>query len=255
MTSTPALPPAPPPPPSRARPPAAPAVRWGMGDAVLGWVVANAAAAVIGAIVLSATGHAGDSTATLPLALLAVLQIPLWLGYAGVPVWAARTKGRGVVQDFRLRLQGVDVPVGIVVGLLSQFLLVPLLSLPMLHLLDKSTKDLNSVAKSLTDRATDPLGVVLLILVVAIAAPIVEELFFRGLVLRSIEKRLGPAWGIGLSGLVFGATHFELLQLPALAGFGMVLAYLAWRTDRLGPGIVAHMTFNTLAVVSLLATR
>lgn len=228
-----------------------------MGDAVAGWVIANVAAALIGAAILSVTGRTGDAAkaTNLPLTLIAVLQIPLWLGYAGVPLFVARFKGRGLVQDFRLWIRSVDLPLGIAVGLASQFVLVPLLSAPMLRLLDKSTEDLNAVAKSLTDRATDPLGVVLLILVVAIAAPIIEELFFRGLVLRSIENRLGPAWAIVLSGLVFGATHFELLQLPALAGFGMVLGYVAWRTGRLGPSIVAHMAFNGVAVASLLAGR
>lgn len=225
-----------------------------MGDAVAGWVIANVAAAVIGAGILSATGRTGTEAhiANLPLTLIALLQIPLWLGYAGVPIVVAKVKGRGLVADFRLRITSMDLPLGVAVGLASQFLLVPLLSLPMLRLLNKTTEDLNAVAKSLTDRATDPLGVVLVILVVAIAAPIIEELFFRGLVMRSIEKRLGPAWAIVLSGLVFGATHFELLQLPALAGFGMVLGYLAWRTDRLGPSIVAHMAFNGVAVATLL---
>ncbi len=243
--------------PAMAEAPPSATVRWGMGDAVAGWVIANVAAVIVGSAIIAASGRTGSAAelANLPLTLIALLQIPLWLGYAGVPLVVAHTKGRGVVEDFRLRITAMDVPLGLAVGLASQFVLVPLLSAPMLRLLHKTTEDLNAVARSLTDRATDPLGVVLVILVVAIAAPIVEELFFRGLVFRAIENRLGPAWGIVLSGLVFGATHFELLQLPALAGFGMVLAYLAWRTGRLGPGIVAHMAFNGVAVASLLAGR
>ncbi|MDQ1494218.1 MAG: protease family protein, partial [Actinomycetota bacterium] len=95
-------------------------------------------------------------------------------------------------------------------------------------------------------------GVVLLILVVAVAAPIVEEIFFRGLVLRSLERRMSRGWAIVVSSAVFGAAHFEPLQFPALFLFGLVAAILATRTGRLGPGIWAHVAFNAVAVAGLL---
>ena len=57
----------------------------------------------------------------------------------------------------------------------------------------------------------------LLVLIVVIAAPIVEELFYRGLLLRALERRVGNGWAVVWCGLIFGASHFELLQLPALA--------------------------------------
>jgi membrane protease YdiL (CAAX protease family) len=37
--------------------------------------------------------------------------------------------------------------------------------------------------------------------------------------------------------------------------FGVVLGGLAWRTGRLGPGIVAHLAFNAITVIQLAATR
>jgi membrane protease YdiL (CAAX protease family) len=53
------------------------------------------------------------------------------------------------------------------------------------------------------------------------------------------------------SAVAFGLAHFELLQLAALILFGLVLALLAERTGRLGPGIVAHATFNAATVLTL----
>jgi membrane protease YdiL (CAAX protease family) len=110
------------------------------------------------------------------------------------------------------------------------------------------------VAKHLTDKAHHSVsGAVLLVLIVVIAAPIVEELFYRGLLLRSLERRVGNGWAVVWCGLIFGASHFELLQLPALAVFGMVLALLAQRSGRLGPSIFAHMAFNGVTVFALLS--
>jgi membrane protease YdiL (CAAX protease family) len=53
---------------------------------------------------------------------------------------------------------------------------------------------------------------------------------------------------------VFGVTHFQLLQFPALVAFGAVLGFLALRTGRLGPSIVAHMAFNAVTVTALVLT-
>jgi len=88
--------------------------------------------------------------------------------------------------------------------------------------------------------------------VVVIAAPIVEELFFRGLVLRSLERRVGTRWAIVASAALFGAAHLEPLQFPALFLFGLVAAVLTVRSGRLGPSTMAHVAFNGIAVFNLL---
>ncbi|MCU1493006.1 MAG: hypothetical protein JWO62_770 [Acidimicrobiaceae bacterium] len=150
-----------------------------------------------------------------------------------------------------------DVPLGIVVGLASQYLLVPLLELPLLPFVPHLFHRLSQPAVSLTGDASGP-GLVVLGVLVCLGSPLVEELYFRGLLLRALAARLaprgarfGPVLSVVLVGLVFGLVHFEPLELIALAGFGMVLSVLAWRTGRLGPGIVAHMAFNTATFVSV----
>jgi membrane protease YdiL (CAAX protease family) len=91
---------------------------------------------------------------------------------------------------------------------------------------------------------------------------VVEELFFRGLLFRALTgsfkqlgPRLAPAASIAITALVFALVHFEALQFLGLAGFGAVLGILAWRTGRLGPSIVAHMTFNTVTIIAIVAAR
>lgn len=225
---------------------------WGIRDALLGWGAAIVLSAVVGVLIISVAGYGGSTQQQLPLWLIAVTQVPLWVGLLGAPVLAARRAKSTLAREFGLSIRPVDLPIGVVIGLVGQFLLVPLLSWPWLKLLGKSTDDLNRVAEQLVSKASDPLGVVLLVLIVAIGAPIVEEIFYRGLLLRSLQRLMSNWAAIVVCGLVFGASHFEPLALPALAVFGMVLAWLAVRSGRLGPSIMAHLTFNSVTVWVLL---
>ena len=95
-----------------------PTPRWGVGDALLGLLIANAAGLFVGAAILAATGYVQEGAdGELPLTMIAVLQIPLWAGYLGMPLYAARRKGNGVVADFGFRMEWLDIPKGIGAGL------------------------------------------------------------------------------------------------------------------------------------------
>ncbi len=91
-----------------------------------------------------------------------------------------------------------------------------------------------------------------------LVVPVVEELFFRGLVLRGFVRIfagagriLGPSLAVTTTGIVFGLAHCELLELLGLAAFGIVLSVIAYRFKRLGPCIFAHATFNLVAILSI----
>lgn len=238
-----------------AAPPTADAVRhaprWGMGDALVGWLFAYISAALLGALILAAFGYTGDEVTpdNLPLSMIALQYPPLWLGFVGVPVWAAATKGGGWVHDFRVRFRALDVPLGLVVGVVAQLVVVPLVSWPVLQLTGTDPDDLGKLARDLGAKADSSVGVVLLFVIVVIGAPIAEELFFRGLVLGSLEKRFSTGWAVLGSSVFFGATHFQALQFAALTAAGAIFALLVVRTGRLGPAIVAHMAFNAVTVV------
>lgn len=221
---------------------------WGGREAILGWLVSILLSSVASVFILKAAGYTATDIDKLPLWLVAVLQVPLWVGLVGAPLYAVRSAGHSLRRDFGFAISWVDVPVGLITGVICQVALVPLLSYPWLWLWGKSAEDLGEKAEQLASRANDPLGIVLLVLIVAIGAPIIEELFYRGLVFRSLRQKL-PAWpSIVFAGLIFGAVHFEYLQFPALAGFGMVLAWYAHRTGRLGGPIMAHLAFNGFTV-------
>jgi membrane protease YdiL (CAAX protease family) len=68
-----------------------------------------------------------------------------------------------------------------------------------------------------------------------------------------LERRLGTGWAVAVSSLVFRIIHFQLYDLRALLAFSLVAALLTVRTGRLGPAVWAHVAFNLIAVISLLA--
>jgi membrane protease YdiL (CAAX protease family) len=226
---------------------------WGMGDVVLGLGVAILGSALTSSLALWASDTPADKSDQLPLAWLAVAQLGLWFGLLGAPWLAAKFKGNGMRADFGLAARWSDLPVGVIAGLIAQVAIVTVIYLPVEMLTDVTAKDISEPAQNLTDRAAGPLGVILLVLIVGIGAPIVEEIFYRGLAQRSLIRRFGPVWGIGLTSVLFAATHLEPLQFPALVAAGAVFGVLAYRFDRLGPAIAAHMVFNITAVVALLS--
>lgn len=239
---------------SRAAPGEPSEVRWGLGDAAIGWLAGQVGGFVALAVVLGVTGTAAGDFDELALGWVAVAQLGLWFGLLGVPLVVSRRKGRGPVRDYGLRLAGRDVPTGAAWGFLTQLVIIPLVYIPLFWFTEIGTDDLEQPARGLTDRATDPLGVVLLVLIVGIGAPIIEEIFYRGLLQRSLIRRFGTRPGVIVTAVLFGAAHLQLLQLPALTAFGLVAGILTLRTGRLGPAIVAHIVFNMITVVLLVAT-
>jgi membrane protease YdiL (CAAX protease family) len=234
--------------------PPAPAPRWGIGHAVLGYVAAYLVAGLAVSIYASVAGlDAVDRTLGLAIASL----IGLWIGMLGavlVAVRRQRTEGHdpdaNLRTEFGLAFRWSDLPLGAAAGIASQLILVPVLYLPFKWHDPTLSKRLEEPAKELTDLAHGA-GFVVLAILITLGAPLVEELFFRGLLQRSLLRRLGPTLAITLSSAAFGLVHYQPLQLLGLTAFGVVLGVLAWRTGRLGAGIVAHVCFNLVTVIAL----
>ncbi len=89
--------------------------------------------------------------------------------------------------------------------------------------------------------------------VIALVAPVVEELLFRGLG-YSLLVRFGRWPAIGLVGIAFAAIHGLVAGFLVLALFGAALAWLRSRTRSVYPGMVVHGVFNAIALVTAVAT-
>jgi uncharacterized protein len=232
---------------------------------VVGFVVGVIASSLAVVIEVAVTNSSSTSGSTSTVGATVAGLVGLWVGLAGAPLLASRLKGLGhLAADFGLRLRlWPDVPLGIGVGLGSQLILLPVLYIPVRVLVPHLDQQLGQPAQHLTGGAHGG-GLVVLAAFVILGAPFVEELFFRGLLLRSLEKtkgisslgrRAAPTVAVLVSAVAFGLAHLELLQLLGLTAFGVVLGVLAERWRRLGPGIVAHATFNAITVVVLALAR
>lgn len=94
-----------------------------------------------------------------------------------------------------------------------------------------------------------PLDFVLDFTSVSVAAPIAEEIFFRGLVFTALAQRMPPWLAMLLSGAFFGLAHFEKYSFLAIFAIGIGLAWLYYRTRNLWLNVIAHATVNTISLV------
>ncbi|MBA3653119.1 MAG: CPBP family intramembrane metalloprotease [Actinobacteria bacterium] len=234
-------------PPDQQTAPAAP--RWGLPDAALcflaGFVASNLAVAV-------AAGVAGTDS----LVFIASGLIGLWVGLVGSMVAVARSKGTGsLAADFGLRFERTHDLIGLPIGVAVQVVIVRVVYVPLTPFVHDLSERLEAPARDLSRQAGKGVGLFVLGVLVVAGAPVVEELFYRGMLLRAVRRRFGANVAIGASALVFAGAHFEAIQFPALLVLGLVLGWLAVRYDRLGPSIFAHAAFNAVTMAVLVATR
>ena len=96
------------------------------------------------------------------------------------------------------------------------------------------------------DLAHNPIG----ILVLCIIAPIAEEYLFRGLMMRKMLRwNISPWYAIIGSSIMFGLIHLNPAQIPGAIIMGIVMAWMCYRTRSLIPGIIIHITNNTLCLI------
>jgi membrane protease YdiL (CAAX protease family) len=187
--------------------------------------------------------------ADLPLWALPVLNLGLWVGYLLGPVWYRRAVGWTLWDRRELGMTGQQAGLAVAVGVGLQLVVLPALYFLLGLFIDA---DPGASARELVDRVDGPLDVAWLVLSVLVVAPLVEEWFFRGLLLPAMAHKMGLAGAAVGSSVVFALVHQIPVVMPGLFVVALVLALLVQRTGRLGPAIVAHLAFNAVTVVQLL---
>ena len=197
----------------------------------IGQVVATAIAAASGH-----TSHADDGPGW-----RAAVAVAGW-----VPLLAALYSAR---HSWQFRVRPIDI-VGVPIGVATQLVLVPLVYWPLRAIWPTTFSEdaLQQRAKDLYDHAHGA-GLVLLVAIVVIGAPLVEEMVYRGLLQGAFTRRFGNASGLVIVALWFAVIHFQPVETPGLFVVGLVLGGCAVATRRLGLGVVAHMAFNATGLV------
>ena len=91
---------------------------------------------------------------------------------------------------------------------------------------------------------------VLSFIAVVFAAPITEELLYRGLGLSLLMARTAVPVAVLVTALLFGLGHGLVLSLAAFVWFGIVIAALRLRTDSIYPAFAVHCTFNAIGMIA-----
>ncbi|WP_265445967.1 type II CAAX endopeptidase family protein [Acetivibrio straminisolvens] len=97
---------------------------------------------------------------------------------------------------------------------------------------------------------SDALGFLASVLVIGVSAGICEELLFRGVIQRGLE-RLGAVKSILITAFLFGLIHFDFQKLFGTFLLGALIGFLVYRSNSIFVGIFAHFTNNSIAVVAL----
>ena len=192
-------------------------------------------------------------------ALLLLSQGGLWSGLVGAVRLTSRRLGTGNVwRDFGVRIEPMDTVVGLVVSIAARF--AGIILAVILALIDRRL--IGSDLAPLRHARQDPVVLLTVVIFVVVGAPFIEELFFRGLLLRSLVPLLGSTGAIVVQGLVFGALHMRPsyalgnVSLFVVIGIlGVCLGFVAEHYRRLGPGMVAHCLFNLVALLLAFAVR
>jgi hypothetical protein len=176
-----------------------------------------------------------------------------WTTYL-VAMWVTsqRAGSGSFVADYGLRFKLIDL-LGLGVGVLGNLVLIRVVYLPLEAIWpDTFTDDrLNENARELVDRAGGA-STILLIAIVVIGAPVVEELFYRGLLQRSLAARFDETAVLVVVALVFALAHGRPVEIPGLFAIGLVFGYAALRSGRLGMAIMIHVGFNATGILQAL---
>ena len=237
--------------------------RWGLGDcwwAVLAYVVASVATsfALVGALMLLEPDTSIDDIEFGPYSI-SVSVLANVLVFGGIPWLASRRKGlASLADDFGLRFRGRDVGIGLGIGI-GALVVGGVISTAMARALDVEDDSGNVPI----DRLDGPGQIAAFAIAVAVVTPVIEELFFRGLLHRSMLKRGAR----GLTSYLVTTTVFvlpHLLAQPSWPNIAVLATSIfvfgsafhlacAFTDNRLGAPIVAHAVVNGAAVIALAA--
>ena len=187
---------------------------------------------------------------------LLVTQLALWVGFVGAVIVASRRNGTGsLAADFGLAWpRWRDIPRGIGAGVIARTPATVILILVLWAAHGALSQNSGQRVTGIVPEGMA--GWVVYALLLVVGAPVIEELFFRGLIQGAFTRRVGAIPAISVTAVIFSFAHVfnegplaPLILFPA----AIVLGYLRHHYQRLSPGMVAHSTFNAIAFGLLLA--
>ena len=117
-----------------------------------------------------------------------------------------------------------------------------------LLLLQPTSEALIEFGREIEPQLADaPVWLVLLLL--AVAPAVAEELFFRGFLLSGLSTAMRKWPAILTSADIFGVFHFMVERMPLTALMGIAIGYLCWQSRSILPCMLFHAMHNAWPMV------
>lgn len=100
-----------------------------------------------------------------------------------------------------------------------------------------------------TVTSTSTYAVVIQLLYVCVVGPVVEEIIYRGLVIKLLSP-YGKGMAVVFSALIFGLMHGNIPQAASAFAAGLIYAATAVYFDSIAPTIVIHILNNCFASIT-----
>ena len=220
---------------------------WRWWEAILVYLLATIVSSAATLPVLGAISHEGTATlvASAAIAVLNVVILAVWLnrfhpGWRDVIGWPADP--------------WPEVKAGVVSGLVLYPVVVFVIGVAVALLLQAISGESVEAPEQIPS-SMPAYGIVVAVVYATIVAPVHEELFFRGILFRTLADRYGFAVGGVGSGLAFGLIHYipgewqdSVLLMTVMVATGFALAWIYHRRGNLLAAVVAHTTFNAIGL-------
>jgi membrane protease YdiL (CAAX protease family) len=216
-------------------------------------IISVFAGGLVGSIIVTALIAAAgiDPLAPLPFAVIfggqsAASFLIMWL--------LSMTRGSGsLAADFGLIVRGSDwwgVPAGMALQIAIAVITAPLI----IWLFPEGAPE-QGIAE-IAGESQSVIDQLAVFLSVAVAAPLIEEMLFRGMLLSWLVRRMRSWLAIGVSAGAFAGIHLldpnAIAVIPGLFLLGLVLAWVAIKRGDLSLAIPIHSGINLLAAISIL---
>lgn len=226
--------------------------RWGFGAFLLVEAVLLASAAFMSALLQPDPGR------PVPIPTVLVGTMTPVLIAAATTLLITRVRGNGPRHDLRLSWRWNDVRVGLWYGLLG-LVLAAVGAFVWTRIVGADDAS-SAIAGLVEDRRMSVWSTVIMFVYLWLIGPICEELIYRGLLWRAVERLqwARPRWGrfaaFLISTAVFAVSHLEPMRTALLLVIAVPIGLARLTTGRLLASIVAHQVNNFLPAVAILLT-
>lgn len=222
---------------------AVPRHRWGLGA----FLLVEAAYLLTSLLLAVAIGGSGQPQIS---TIVLVVGVPSAVA-AGLAILVTCLRGNGPRIDLRLQWSWRGAGIGLLFGVLGLFVTIP----AALLWIQIVGEDANSAAGEVFSGLRGSWGwAVAVFVLIAIIAPICEEIVYRGLLWGAVEQRWGRWLAFGVTTVVFSIAHLEWSRVPLLLVVAIPIGLARLYAANLTASIVAHQVTNLLPGLVLMYT-